>query len=62
MGIWDGGHDPETMPEAKLLALPEEASPAGALTAFFARRAEIVHQRDADDWRSSCPAIPPATS
>jgi len=36
----------DTIPDAKLLAMPGELIPAGRLTAFFTRRAELLHR-----WR-----------
>src|SRR5262245_2805701 len=39
----------DTIPEAELLALPGEAIPAGRLTAFFTRRAELLRQGEWDE-------------
>ena len=39
----------DTMPEAELLALPGEAIPSGRLTAFFTRRAALLHQQELDE-------------
>src|SRR2546427_2997751 len=39
----------DTMPEAELLALPGEAIPSGRLTAFFTRRAALLHQLELDE-------------
>jgi hypothetical protein len=41
--------DPDTMPEAELLALPGGAIQPGWLSEFFARRSAIVHQHDFDE-------------
>src|SRR5437660_1437815 len=41
--------EPDTMPEAALLALPGEAIPSGRLTAFFTRRAQLLRQGEWDE-------------
>jgi hypothetical protein len=41
--------DLDDVPEDELLAIPGEAIPAGWLTAFFTRRAEVLHQRELDE-------------
>jgi hypothetical protein len=41
--------DPVTMPESELLALPGDAIPAGSLSAFFTRKAALLHQHDLDE-------------
>jgi hypothetical protein len=41
--------DFDDVPEAELLALPGEAIPAGRLTAFFTRRAEVLRQHELDE-------------
>lgn len=40
--------DIDDLPETELLALPGEAIPAGRLTAFFTRRAEVLRLHDLD--------------
>jgi len=41
--------DLDIVPEAELLAMPGEAIPSGRLTAFFTRRAEVLHQLELDE-------------
>jgi hypothetical protein len=41
--------DLDNLPEAELLALPGEAIPPGRLTAFFVRRAALLHQHELDE-------------
>lgn len=42
-------NDLDNLPEAELLALPGEAIPPGRLTAFFVRRAALLHQHELDE-------------
>src|ERR1700757_1187052 len=37
------------MPDAELLSVPGEAIPSGRLTAFFTRRAALLHQQELDE-------------
>jgi hypothetical protein len=41
--------DADTIPDAELLAMPGEGIPAGRLTAFFTRRAALLHQHELDE-------------
>src|SRR5437660_1620581 len=41
--------DLDNLPEAELLALPGEVIPPGRLTAFFVRRAALLHQAELDE-------------
>src|SRR5690242_14197929 len=45
----DTKHDLDAMPDAELLSVPGEAIPSGRLTAFFTRRAALLHQQELDE-------------
>src|SRR5690348_8816020 len=41
--------DLDAMPDAELLSVPGEAIPSGRLSAFFTRRAALLHQQELDE-------------